>query len=108
LRINVPGDPFYYYGPAKKAIENGQENPTLGEFRWAIVHAPVIRVLAKFDPRVDEVPSEFRRHVSAHAVSRTQYTPANAVVALALATSLLREAQCQLDGVTPEPHQRAA
>jgi hypothetical protein len=50
---------------------------------------PAIRG-AEHEPH--QIPSSFNRHASAHAVSTAQYSPANAAIALTLATSMVREA----------------
>jgi hypothetical protein len=63
-----------------------------------VVHVPAIVALTKFDaPNGDPVPTIFNRHASAHAVGPEQYTEANTVIALALATSLVREAHQQIE-----------
>jgi hypothetical protein len=50
-----------------------------------------------FDPsKGHSIPTKLNRHACAHAVGRVQYTPANAVIALALATSLIREAHQEI------------
>jgi len=82
-----------YYETVKNEIRDRHDNASMSELRWGIVHVPVLVVLNMFDPaKGDPVPSVFNRHASAHAAGSIQYTPTNAVVALALATSLLREA----------------
>jgi hypothetical protein len=91
-----------YYKKVKDEIADRHENADMTELRWGLVHVPVIVVLEQFDPTKGEpVPAQFNRHASAHAAGLTQYTPANAVIALALATSLLREAhQTIVDAAT--------
>jgi hypothetical protein len=86
-----------FYKRVKDEISQRHENASMAELRWGLAHIPVVVVLAMFDPsQGDPVPSNFNRHASAHAAGLVQYTPANAVVALALATSLLREAQQEI------------
>jgi hypothetical protein len=94
LRRNIkPQSVAGYYRDAKKEINDRHENASLDKLRWGVVHVPAIVALAKFDaPNGDPVPTIFNRHASAHAVGPEQYTEANAVIALALATSLVREA----------------
>lgn len=41
----------------------------------------------------DPVPTAFNRHATVHAAGPTQYTVANALTALMLAVSLVREIQ---------------
>lgn len=57
-------------------------------------------VLETFVPG-DPIPVEFNRHASVHAAGAVQYHPANALIALMIATSLLREAQ---EEVSPGCH----
>lgn len=84
-----------YYKAVKDAIEDHHETAPFTEMRWGIVHAPAISVLDTFRPG-DPVPTEFNRHASVHAAGAVQYHPANALIALMLATSLLREAHEEL------------
>jgi len=86
-----------YYDRLKKEIKHLYDNAPMSTMRWGVVHVPVLVVLGLFDPtKGDPIPTNFNRHASAHAVGRVQYTPANAVIALALVTSMLREAQEEL------------
>jgi hypothetical protein len=87
-----------YYGKAKKEIEDRHETASLAELRWGVVHLPVLVALDVFDgPKGQPIPTSFNRHASAHAVGPEQYTEANAVIALALATSLVREAHQEIE-----------
>jgi hypothetical protein len=61
----------------------------------ALIVAMANRVLSRFLRPTDPIPATFNRHASLHAVSSTQYTLENALRALMLATSLLRELQEQ-------------
>lgn len=93
-----------YYPKAKAEITNRHENASMAELRWGLVHVAAIAALEKFDhPAGDPIPPSFNRHASAHAVSRVQYTPANAMIALALATSLIREAHQEIVDATLTP-----
>jgi hypothetical protein len=65
----------------------------IGVYRASCVLTPVLKALAEFNFEADPVPGRFTRHATAHRAGMTQYTPANAVIAIMLATSLLREAQ---------------
>lgn len=59
--------------------------------RAAFTLAPIWRAYAEYwESQGDPIPRTFGRHPSAHAVSRTQYSRINAVVALMLVTSLLK------------------
>lgn len=82
-----------YYKRVKTEILDRHENASIAELRWGLAHIPAVIALKMFDQsKGDAVPDYFNRHASAHAAGRVQYTSANAIVALALATSLLREA----------------
>jgi hypothetical protein len=86
-----------YYKRVKDQINDRYDNASIAEMRWGFVHVPAIAALDMFDqPSGDPIPAKFNRHASAHAVGRVQYTPANAVIALALATSLVREAHQEI------------
>lgn len=92
-----------YYKAVKDAIEDRHHTAPFTDMRWGIVHAPAVLVLDMFLPG-DPVPAEFNRHASVHAAGAAQYHPANALIALMLATSLLREAHEELStqgGATP-------
>jgi DNA-binding transcriptional ArsR family regulator len=54
---------------------------------------PVIMALAEFDPEDGVSPTSFGRHATAHAVGPEQYSDVNAVIAMMLTTSVLRQAQ---------------
>ena len=84
-----------YYKAVKDAIEDHHETAPLTNMRWGIVHAPAVLVLDMFLPG-NPVPADFNRHASVHAAGAVQYHPANALIALMLATSLLREAHEEL------------
>ncbi|GAA0897750.1 hypothetical protein [Pseudonocardia zijingensis] len=93
MRISiVPEKIRGYYKKVQEEIESRHENATLLELRWCAVHLPLTRALEYFDPTQGiPIPERFNRHASIHAVGRVQYTPANAIIAIALATSLVRE-----------------
>jgi hypothetical protein len=93
LRKTLPQDSGRYYSKVKTQIREQHENAPIAEMRWGFVHLPACVVLEDFwEYKGHPVPPQFNRHASAHAVGRTQYTPANATIALALATTLVREA----------------
>jgi hypothetical protein len=86
-----------YYKRVKDEINARHDNASIAEMRWGFVHVPAIAALDTFDqPNGDPIPTKFNRHASAHAAGRAQYTPANAVIALTLATSLVREAHQEI------------
>jgi hypothetical protein len=54
--------------------------------------APVFLALEHFDSQINPRPEHFGRHATAHAAYPEQYTAANAVIAVMLMTSVLRQA----------------
>ncbi|WP_158824663.1 hypothetical protein [Streptomyces sp. NRRL F-5527] len=66
------------------------DDATIGQFRKAAVFLPFTKTLEEFR-RQRPVPEGFNRHATAHAAGALQYTAANAVIALMLAVSVLRE-----------------
>jgi hypothetical protein len=76
-----------YYNKVKDTVDS----ITFPELAWAVTHWPVLTALATFNGE-DAVPPMFNRHATAHAVNDIQYTTTNALVAVMLATSVLREA----------------
>ncbi|MFI2764758.1 hypothetical protein ACH5A3_38945 [Streptomyces echinatus] len=66
------------------------DEATIGQFRKAAVFLPFATTLEEFRGQ-DPVPDGFNRHATAHAAGAVQYTAANAVIALMLAVSVLRE-----------------
>jgi hypothetical protein len=66
------------------------DDATIGQFRGAAVFLPFAKTLEDFR-RQNPVPEGFNRHATAHAAGAVQYTAANAVIALMLAVSVLRE-----------------
>lgn len=86
-----------YYKRVKDEITDRHDNADMSELRWGVVHVPAILALDMFfEPNGDPIPTIFNRHATAHAVGRIQYRPANAMIALALATSLVREAHQEI------------
>lgn len=66
--------------------------------RVAFTLAPIWRAYGEYwQGQGDPIPRNFGRHPSAHAVSRTQYSRVNAVIALMLVTSLLKLLDGELD-----------
>jgi hypothetical protein len=61
-------------------------------FKIAAIYKTANRAVETYMGKDDEpIPTIFNRHASTHRVSRIQYTKANAIAALLLVTSLLRE-----------------
>ncbi|MFE2186595.1 hypothetical protein [Streptomyces sp. NPDC059455] len=76
-----------------KVLENipavGDDDPTIRQFREE-AFLPFPRALEAFWPPAP-VPQNFNRHATAHAAATAQYTPVNAVTAVMLAVSVLRD-----------------
>jgi hypothetical protein len=81
-----------WYGRVRKQIEPVGDETLLTEFRQACVMAPVLPALEDYMPG-NPPPGTFARHATAHCASLDQYTDANAVISVMLATSVLREAE---------------
>ncbi|GDY49069.1 hypothetical protein SANT12839_099510 [Streptomyces antimycoticus] len=77
-----------------KVLENipavEDDDPTIRQFREAAAFLPFPQALKTFWPPTP-VPQNFNRHATAHAAATTQYTPVNAVTAVMLAVSVLRD-----------------
>ncbi len=65
-------------------------------FRRAAIYQAARKAIARYvvDEKGGNPPSDFNRHASTHHVSYVQFTPANALASVLLATSLLRELEC--------------
>lgn len=61
-------------------------------FRAACVFNPVVPAFAPYDS-ADPTPERFNRHSTAHRLERVSYCPENAIVAVMLTASFLREAE---------------
>ncbi|MBT2539651.1 hypothetical protein J7E99_02725 [Streptomyces sp. ISL-44] len=66
------------------------DDPTIRQFREVAAFLPFPKALESFWPPAP-VPGHFNRHATAHAAAATQYTPVNAVTAVMLAVSVLRD-----------------
>jgi hypothetical protein len=84
---------WFKYQHVTGGITPVSDETLIGVYRATCVLTPVLKALAEFNVETDPVPGRFTRHATAHRAGRAQYTPANAVIATMLATSLLREAQ---------------
>ncbi|MGW3192730.1 hypothetical protein ACWDBT_33380 [Streptomyces ardesiacus] len=78
------------YATIGKIVPTVDDDATIGQFRKAAVFLPFAKTLEEFR-RQHPVPEGFNRHATAHAAGTLQYTAANAVIALMLAISVLRE-----------------
>jgi hypothetical protein len=83
----------FKYNKVTDRIAPVDDDTALGDYRIACVLSPVLLALENYDFDADAVPHRFRRHATAHCADPTQYTSENAVVAVMLMTSVLRQAQ---------------
>ncbi|MEU6025179.1 hypothetical protein [Micromonospora sp. NPDC047134] len=68
----------------------------IGQMRYMTAMAPLRPALKRFFPEKGHpVPEAFNRHASTHAVGEVQYTRTNALVAVLLAVSIVRELHAQ-------------
>lgn len=89
------GASFGYFKAEKvtRRITSVKDVSTVNELRIACVLTPALLALASYNPGTDPVPTTYNRHATAHTADPAQYTRANAVIAVMLATSFLRQAQ---------------
>ncbi|MFF2331699.1 MULTISPECIES: hypothetical protein [unclassified Streptomyces] len=88
----LTSDGRWSYGHIKRSAPSveAEEDATIGEFRRAAIFLPLPKTLEQFfHPK--PVPRSFNRHATAHATGTAQYTVPNAMTALMLAVSVLRE-----------------
>jgi len=83
---------YFKYDKVRKKITPVSEQIAVGRFRTACVLSAALPALENYDP-ADPVPARFVRHATAHSARPEQYTPVNAIVAVMLMVSTLREAQ---------------
>lgn len=83
---------FFEYKKITKRITPVSDETLLAEYRTSCVFSPLLQALADY-PGAGPIPTRFGRHPTAHLAHPTQYTPANAIIAVMLMTSMLREAQ---------------
>ncbi|MGW3875981.1 hypothetical protein ACWD95_43635, partial [Streptomyces sp. NPDC005069] len=81
-----------YKRVASRLPQVDPDESTILEFRQACVLAPFVSACEDFWAP-DPVPASFNRHATVHAAGPTQYTEANALTAIMLAVSVLRELQ---------------
>jgi hypothetical protein len=78
----------------KRMLEKDPEDVPLGQLRLRTIFIASAKALDEFRPdRALPVRHEFNRHNSAHRLTRVQWSEANALSGIMLATSLLREMQ---------------
>jgi hypothetical protein len=101
--------PSFSYGGIRHPLAGVWDNAPLRYIRSALVLAAIPGALEQFWPhRGDPVPVRFNRHASAHTVHAGQFTRTNALVAIMIITSLLREAQESVWYVASEAQQPAS
>jgi hypothetical protein len=85
--------PDFSYAGIRRKLTGVWDNAPLRYMRSALVLAAIPDALEQFWPgRGDQVPVRFNRHASTHTIHVEQYTRTNALVAIMVITSLLREA----------------
>ncbi len=83
---------YFRYDKARKKITPVSERTAVGRFRTACVLSAALPALKDYNPS-DPAPTRFVRHATAHSARPEQYAPVNAIVAVMLMASVLREAQ---------------
>jgi hypothetical protein len=89
-------DKYIHHERAAKYLKRRavHDDIAIDEFRVGCVVTPTILALKEYAPGRTPIPRTFNRHATAHAAHSTmQFTPANALIAVMLTTSLLRESQ---------------
>lgn len=74
-------DNFTYDGKRERMKRENRPQISLGAISRGIVYGGLWGVFLRFRADRDPIPSRFSRHASAHAVSTTQYTLTNSVIA---------------------------
>jgi hypothetical protein len=101
--------PNFSYGGIRRQLAEVWDNAPLRYMRSALVLAAIPGALEQFWPdRGDPVPVRFNRHASAHTVHAEQFTRTNALVAIMIITSLLRETHESAWYVAPDAEQPAS
>jgi hypothetical protein len=83
---------YFRYDKILKRIVPVSGETTVRQFRTACVLSAALPALQNFTPG-EAAPARFVRHATAHSVGLEQYTEENAIVAVMLMTSMLREGQ---------------
>ena len=82
----------FQYARVRNQIKPVSYNTVIRRFRPDCVLSAALPALQRYDPS-DPPPARFVRHATAHSAGPEQYTPVNAIIAVMLMTSMLREAQ---------------
>lgn len=83
---------YFKYDKIRKRIPPVSDDTLIRRFRADCVLSAALQALEEYKPS-DPPPGRFLRHATAHYARAEQYTPVNAIVAVMLAASMLREAQ---------------
>ena len=83
---------YFKYDKVRKQITPVSDRTAIRRFRPDCVLSAALAALENYDPS-DPPPARFVRHATAHRACQSQYTPVNAIVAVMLVASMLREAQ---------------
>ncbi len=83
---------YFKYDKIRKQITPVSDDTVIRRFRADCVLSASLLALQPYDPS-SPPPARFVRHATAHCARPEQYTPVNAIVAVMLMTSMLREAQ---------------
>ena len=83
---------YFKYDKVRKQITPISDDTAIRRFRPDCVLSAAVAALENYDPS-DPPPARFVRHATAHRACPAQYTPVNAIVAVMLVASMLREAQ---------------
>jgi len=83
---------YFKYDKITKRITPVSDDTLITRFRADCVLTASLPALEDYDPS-DPPPTRFVRHATAHYARPEQYTQVNAIVAVMLMTSMLREAQ---------------
>ena len=87
-----PPGGYFRYAKIRNQITPVSDETALRQFRPICVLSAALAALQDYDPS-DPPPARFVRHATAHSARPEQYTPVNAIVAVMLMASTLREAQ---------------
>lgn len=93
MQLNGDTTPGKLYARADRLVK-ARALPPAGSLRTDLTTIVFATVLARFNGG-DTPPATPNRHVIAHAIHREQYTPANAISAVLLAVSVLRQVQAE-------------
>jgi hypothetical protein len=83
---------YFKYDKVRKQITPVSDDTVIRRFRPDCALSAALAALENYDPS-DPPPARFVRHATAHRACTAQYTPVNAIVAVMLVASMLREAQ---------------